>query len=97
MISKHKLYKIALVSIVLVLMLVSTACAMRFGDFGNVILKTDPSTQSVDFLKFPVCGCDDGFGSFLDHFRHCSHESENCTEYKHDNKHDNQHDSWNDD
>jgi hypothetical protein len=56
------LYKIALVSIVLVLMLVSTACAMRFGDFGNVILKTDPSTQSVDFLKFPVCGCDDGCG-----------------------------------
>jgi len=55
MISKHKLYKIALVSIFMVLMLGSTAGAVRFGD---VILKTDPCTQSVDFLKFPACGCD---------------------------------------
>jgi len=60
MISKHKLYKIALVSIFMVLMLVSTAGAVRFGD---VILKTDPCTQSVDFLKFPACGCDWGCGS----------------------------------
>jgi len=58
--SKHKLYKIALVSIVMVLMLVSTAGAMRFGD---VILKTDTATQSVDFLKFPACECDWGCGS----------------------------------
>ena len=52
MISKHKLYKMALVSIFMVLMLGSTAGAVRFGD---VILKTDPCTQSVDFLKFLVC------------------------------------------
>jgi len=85
MIIKRKLYKIALVSIVLVLMLVSTACAMRFGK--DVILKTDPGT--VDFLKFPACGCDHGFcgcGSFLDPFRHCSHEIENCTDHKNDNR-----------
>ena len=43
----------------MVLMLVSTAGAMRS---GNVILKTDSSTQSVDFLKFPACGCDHRYG-----------------------------------
>ena len=65
MISKHKLYKITLVSMVMVLMLVSTAGAMRS---GNVILTTDNATQSVDFLKFPTCGC--GFPTdecFCDH------------------------------
>ncbi len=40
-------------------MLVSTVGAVRFGD---VILKTDPCTQSVDFLKFPACGCDCDYG-----------------------------------
>ena len=74
--SKHKLYKITLVSIVMVLMLVSTVGAVRFGD---VILKTDPVTQSVDFLKFPACGCDWGSGSFMDQFRHWLPDSENCT------------------
>ena len=74
MISKHKLYKIALVSLVMVLMLVSTVDAVKFGD---VILKTDPCTQSVDFLKFPACGCD--CGSFMDNFRHWLPDSENCT------------------
>jgi hypothetical protein len=64
MIIKHKLRKIALVSIALVLMLVSTAGAARF---GNVILKTDSATQSVDFLKFPACGCDDDFFGCEDH------------------------------
>ena len=83
MISKHKLYRIALASLVMVLILVSTACAVRVGD---VILTTDPCTQSVDFLKFPACGCDGGCGSFLDHFRHCSHDTKNCTEYKNDNR-----------
>ena len=43
MITKHKLYKIALVSIVVVLMLVSTAGAMRFSD---VIFKTDSTTKT---------------------------------------------------
>ena len=65
MISKHKLYKITLVSMVMVLMLVSTAGAMKS---GNVILTTDNATQSVDFLKFPTCGC--GFPTdecFCDH------------------------------
>src|SRR5271157_3498560 len=57
MMSKQKLYSIALVSVAMTLMLVSTAGAMRFGD---VILKTDPCTQSVDFLKFPTCGWDGG-------------------------------------
>jgi hypothetical protein len=66
MIIKHKLHKIALVSIVLVLMLVSTASASRHGN-GNVILKTDSCTGFVDFLKFPACGCDDDFGGCGDH------------------------------
>jgi hypothetical protein len=35
-------------------------------------LKTDPCTQSVDFLKFPACWCDWVCGSFMDHFRHLS-------------------------
>src|ERR1035437_2371851 len=56
MIINPKLYKIALLSIALVLMLVSTAGA---ASFGNIILKTDSSTGFVDFLKFPACGCDD--------------------------------------
>lgn len=79
MIIKHKLYKIALVSIVMVLMLVSTAGAARY---GQVILTTDNATQMVDFLKFPVCGCEDnsgGCGSFMDLFRHCLPCHENCT------------------
>ena len=58
MIFKHNLYKIALVSIAITLMLVSTAAAARYGD-GNVILKTDPCTGFVDFLKFPACGFGD--------------------------------------
>ena len=76
---KKKSYKIALVSMAIVLMLVSTASAARFGN-GNVILKTDPCTGFVDFLKFPACGCDCGcdwgcgydYGSgyFTDHSRH---------------------------
>ena len=64
MIIKHKLYKIALVSIVMVLMLVSTAGAERY---GNVILTTDNVTHSVDFLKFPPCGCDQGLCGCGDH------------------------------
>ena len=75
MISKHKLYKMTLISIVMVLMLVSTASATRAHGFGDVILKTDPCTGFVDFLKFPACGCDCGYdwgcgcgcGSFMDH------------------------------
>ncbi len=70
MIIKHKLYKIALVSIVMVLMLVSTAGAARC---GNVILTTDNATQSVDFLKFPACACDHGFCGCGDHS--CNDES----------------------
>ena len=60
-------------------MVVSTAGAARF---GNVILKTDNATGMVDFLKFPVCGCEDNFcgcGSFMDVFRHCLPCHENCT------------------
>jgi hypothetical protein len=53
--SKQKLYSIAVVSVAMTLMLISTAGAMKFGD---VILKTDPASQSVDFLKFPVSGWD---------------------------------------
>ena len=53
MISKYKLYKIALASIAILLIVVSTAGAARFGD---VILKTNSATQSVDFLKFPTGG-----------------------------------------
>ena len=70
MIIKHKLYSIALVSVAMILMLVSTAGAMNFGD---VILKTDPGTQSVDFLKFPTCGCDSSWG-------------DNCRDKDKDNK-----------
>jgi hypothetical protein len=78
MTSKQKSYKLALVSIAMVLMLVSTAGATRFGE---VILKTDSCTGMVDFLKFPVCGCEDnsGCGSFMDVFRHCLPCHENCT------------------
>lgn len=78
MTSKQKSYKLALVSIAMVLMLVSTAGAARFGE---VILKTDSCTGMVDFLKFPVCGCEDnsGCGSFMDVFRHCLPCHENCT------------------
>lgn len=86
MVIKRNLYKIAIV-IALILMLVSTVSASRHGN-GNVILKTDSCTGFVDFLKFPACGCDDDFcgcGSFLDPFRHCSHEIENCTDHKNDN------------
>lgn len=65
MIIKQKLYKIALVSIAMVLMLVSIAGASTFAD---VILKTDPTIQSVNFLKFPVIGYDDNyFGGDWDH------------------------------
>jgi uncharacterized repeat protein (TIGR01451 family) len=63
MIIKRNLYKIA-IAIAMVLMLISTAGAVRFGD---VILKTDSSTGFVDFLKFPACGCDDDFGGCGDH------------------------------
>jgi hypothetical protein len=59
MILKQKWNSIALVSVAITLMLVSTASATGF---GNVILKTDPCTQSVDFLKFPACGDDCGCG-----------------------------------
>lgn len=76
MISKYKLYKIALASIAILLIVVSTAGAARFGD---VILKTNSATQSVDFLKFPTGGCDWGCESFMDHCRHWLPESENCT------------------
>jgi len=56
MIIKQKLYKITLSTIAIVLMLASTAGASTFGD---LILKTNSATQSVDFLKFPVCGSED--------------------------------------
>jgi|GEM_PF-2879732 hypothetical protein len=59
MILKQKWNSIALVSVAITLMLVSTASA---AGFGNVILKTDPCTQSVNFLKFPACGDDCGCG-----------------------------------
>ena len=48
----------------MILMLVSTADAARF---GNVILKTDSSTGFVDFLKFPACGYEDKFNENWDH------------------------------
>ena len=40
-------------------MLVNIVGAMPF-DYG-VTLITDPTTQSVDVLKFQACGCDGGF------------------------------------
>jgi len=79
MISKHKSYKIALVSIFMVLMLVSTAGAVRY---GNVILTTDPCTQSVDFLKFPACGCNDGFCGCGDHSWDHSCNDKSCDKDK---------------
>ena len=62
MISKYKLYKIALVSTAMILMLVNIVGAQpanhddRTGGCG-VTLITDPCTQSVDLLEFPTCGC----------------------------------------
>lgn len=41
-------------------MLTSTADASRNNE--NLIFKTDPATNTVDFLKFPVAGCDDDHG-----------------------------------
>jgi hypothetical protein len=72
-----------------VLLLVSTAGAARF---GNVILKTDSVTGMVDFLKFPVCGCEDNFGgcgSFMDVFRDCLPCHENCTKERHQSNEEN--------
>ncbi len=56
MISKHKLYKITLVSAAMLLMLVNIVSAGSFRP-DNIILGTNNTTQSVDFLKFPTCGC----------------------------------------
>ena len=78
MINKQNLHKLALVSVAIVLILVGTAGATRF---GNVILKTDSSTGFVDVFKSPACGCDNyncgcdwgcdcGCRSFMDHSRH---------------------------
>ena len=64
MISKCKLYKIALVSTAMILMLVNIVGA-KPGNHDDrtlgcgVTLITDPCTQSVDLLKFPTCGCGD--------------------------------------
>lgn len=66
MINKHKLYKIALVSVAMILMLVNIVGAKPYNHDDRacgcgVTLVTDPCTQSVDFLHFPTCGCgDDG-------------------------------------
>ena len=68
MINKHKLCKMALVSAAVILMLVNITGARSFHSddrnwgCGDVILKTNPVTQSVDFLKFPACGYDGGYG-----------------------------------
>jgi len=94
MITKQKLYKTAVVSITIILMLVSTAGAVKAHGFGNVILTTDNSTSFVDFLKLPGCGCDGGCdggcgcGSFMDH---SSHSNDNNHENNHDNNQDNSH------
>ena len=69
---KQKSYKIALVSIVMILMLLSTASASRHEN-GNVILKTDPGM--VDFLKFPACGSGCGDPSW-DHS--CNDKDKSC-------------------
>jgi hypothetical protein len=61
MISKHKLYKIALVSTAMILMLVIIVGAKPYNYEPGTKLITDPTTQSVDLLKFPACGCDCGF------------------------------------
>jgi len=71
MINKHKLCKMALVSAAVILMLVNITGARSFHyddrnwGCGDVILKTNPVTQSVDFLKFPACGCDGGCGDVI--------------------------------
>ena len=61
MISKHKLYKITLVSAAMILMLVNIVGAKPYNYEPGAKLITDPTTQSVDLLKFPACGCDCGF------------------------------------
>ena len=79
MIIKRNLYKTALISIVMALMLISTAGAVRTHGFGDVILKTDSSTGFVDFLKFPACGSDCGYGHFMDSVKECLPCCENHT------------------
>jgi hypothetical protein len=83
MIIKQKLYKIALVSLAIVLMLASTAGASRN---GNLIFKSNPATNMVDFLKFPVAGFDDDYGygnpivinSCCDKDKSCSDKDKCC-------------------
>ena len=55
MISKQELTKITIVSAAMILMLMNVVGAKS--DDWEVTLVTDPCTQSVDFLKFPTCGC----------------------------------------
>jgi hypothetical protein len=52
MIIKQTFYKIALLSMTMILMLVSIASEATFTE--NIIFKINPTSQSVDFLKFPV-------------------------------------------
>ena len=61
MIVKQTFYKIALLSMTMILMLLSIASEATFTD--NIIFIINPTSQSVDFLKFPVyrrnpCSCD---------------------------------------
>jgi len=55
MISKQELTKITIVSAAMILMLVNVVGA-KSNDCG-VTLITNNCRESVDFLKFPICGC----------------------------------------
>lgn len=55
MISKQELTKITIVVADMILMLVNVAGSMPCDCVVTLI--TDNCTQSVNFLKFPVCGC----------------------------------------
>jgi hypothetical protein len=58
MIIKQTFYKIALLPMTMILMLVSIVSEATFTD--NIIFKINPTSQSVDFLKFPVYRCNQG-------------------------------------
>jgi hypothetical protein len=70
MLNKHKLYKMALVSATMILMLGNIVGAKPYNYDDRtcgcgVTLITDPCTQSVDYLHFPIGGCDGGCGVTL--------------------------------
>ena len=80
MISKHKLYNIALVSAVVILMMVNVVVVGSCNPMVKLI--TNSTTQSVDFLKFPTDECGfktSGFGFPTNGYEFSTDESDSPT------------------